>query len=74
MKFEVLDIEQPPIPQHVEAFHVIIATNCIRATRNLDQPLGNIRKMIGEDAVLSLVEITKNMFWLDIVVGLFEGW
>jgi acyl transferase domain-containing protein/SAM-dependent methyltransferase/acyl carrier protein len=74
MKFEVLDIEKPPVPEHVEAFHVIIATNCIHATRNLDQSLRHLRKMIREDGVLSLVEITKNMFWLDIAVGLFEGW
>ena len=74
MKFEVLDIEKPPVPEHVEAFHVIIATNCIHATRHLGQSLRHLRKMIREDGILSLVEITKNMFWLDIAVGLFEGW
>ena len=30
--------------------------------------------MVREDGALTLVEITENMFWLDIVVGLFEGW
>jgi acyl transferase domain-containing protein/acyl carrier protein/SAM-dependent methyltransferase len=74
MKFEVLDIEKPPIAEHVDAFHVIIATNCIHATRRLDESLGHLRKMIREDGMLTLVEITKSMFWLDIAVGLFEGW
>ena len=74
MSFELLDIEKPPIEEHEGAFHVIIATNCIHATRRLDQSLLHLRKMLREDGALTLVEITKNMFWLDIVVGLFEGW
>jgi hypothetical protein len=34
----------------------------------------NLHKMLCEDEALTLVEITKNMFWLDITMGLFEGW
>jgi hypothetical protein len=30
--------------------------------------------MLRDDGMLTLIEITQNMFWLDIVVGLFEGW
>lgn len=74
MSFGRLDIEKPPIEEHEGAFHVIIATNCIHATRRLDQSLLHLRKMLREDGALTLVETTKNMFWLDIVVGLFEGW
>lgn len=74
MSFEVLDVEKAPKPEYEGAFHCIIATNCIHATRNLDVSLGNIRKMLREDGALTLIEITKNMFWLDIVVGLLEGW
>lgn len=74
MSFELLDIEKPPIKEHEGAFHVIIATNCIHATRRLDKSLLHLRRMLREDGALTLVEITKNMFWLDIVVGLFEGW
>ncbi|KAI1846151.1 hypothetical protein JX266_007676 [Neoarthrinium moseri] len=74
LTFDLLDVEQPPKPEHVGAFHCIIATNCIHATKDLDVSLGNIRPMLREDGVLALVEITKNMFWLDAVFGLFEGW
>ncbi|TGJ87742.1 hypothetical protein E0Z10_g1069 [Xylaria hypoxylon] len=74
MTFEVLDIEKPIKTEHEGAFHCIIATNCIHATRNLEISLSHLRKMIREDGALTLIEITKNMFWLDIVVGLFEGW
>lgn len=74
MSFELLDIEKPPIEEHKGAFHVIIATNCIHATSRLDRSLSHLRTMLRDDGALTLIEITKNMFWLDIVVGLFEGW
>lgn len=74
LSFDVLDIEKAPKPEYEGAFHCIIATNCIHATRNLDVSLRHIRQMLRDDGALTLIEITKNMFWLDIVVGLFEGW
>ncbi|KAK7756048.1 putative secondary metabolism biosynthetic enzyme [Diatrype stigma] len=74
MSFELLDIEKPPKPEYEGAFHCIISTNCIHATKNLDVSLLHLRKMLREDGALTLVEMTQQLFWLDIVVGLFEGW
>lgn len=74
MSFEVLDVEKPPQPGHEAAFHCIIATNCIHATRDLDVSLRHIRMMLRDDGALALIEATKNMYWLDMVVGLLEGW
>ena len=74
MIFEVMDIEKPPVEAQQGEYHAIIATNCIHATRKLDISLKHLHQMLREDGALTLVEITKNMFWLDIVVGLFEGW
>ncbi|KAF2867263.1 BcPKS19, polyketide synthase [Massariosphaeria phaeospora] len=74
MSFEVLDIEKPPSKERSAYFHVVTATNCIHATRNLNLSLSNLRKIIRPDGVLSLIEMTTTMFWLDVVVGLFEGW
>lgn len=74
MRFELLDIEKPPAPEQRGAYHVVVATNCIHATRRLDVSLANLRAMLRDDGALALVEITQNMFWLDVVVGLFEGW
>ncbi|KAI0442186.1 BcPKS19, polyketide synthase [Xylaria telfairii] len=56
-------------PGYEGAFHCIIATNCIHATRNLDVSLSHLHQMLREDGALTLIEITKNMFWLDIVDG-----
>ena len=74
MSFELLDIEKAPKPEYEGAFHCIISTNCIHATKNLDVTLLHLRKMLREDGALMLVEMTQQLFWLDIVVGLFEGW
>ena len=74
MSFELLDLEKPPKEEHKGAFHVIIAMNCVHATSRLDRSLLHLRKMLRDDGALTLIEFTKNMFWLDIMFGLFEGW
>lgn len=74
MQFVTLDIEQEPPESWVGHFHFIISTNCVHATRDLTVSLASLRKMLRDDGALGLVEITQNMFWLDIAVGLFEGW
>lgn len=74
MEFKTLDIEKEPEPSWIKSFHVIISTNCVHATRNLTVSLTTLRKLLRDDGVLTLVEITRNMFWLDVAVGLFEGW
>ncbi|KAK4061977.1 transcriptional regulator family: Helix-turn-helix [Trichoderma aggressivum f. europaeum] len=74
MSFEVLDIEKPPKPEYEGAFHCVVSTNCIHATKNLDITLLNLRRMIRKDGALALVEMTQRLPWLDMVFGLFEGW
>ncbi|KAI8631474.1 S-adenosyl-L-methionine-dependent methyltransferase [Xylariaceae sp. FL1651] len=74
MSYDRLDIEKPPKPEYEGAFHCIISTNCIHATKNLDRTLLHLRKMLREDGALTLVETTQSLDWLDIVVGLFDGW
>lgn len=74
MEFATLDIEKEPPEKWVNDFHIIISTNCIHATHDLTVSLSSLRKLLRDDGALTLVEITQNMFWLDIAVGLFEGW
>ncbi|KAI0154669.1 hypothetical protein GGR57DRAFT_466287 [Xylariaceae sp. FL1272] len=74
MTFEVLDIEQMPKAEYRQAFHCILASNTIHATRDLDVSLRNLRAMLRADGALTLIEITRQVFWLDLVFGQFEGW
>lgn len=74
MRYAILDIEQAPPPQHLSQYDIIISTNCIHATRNLTNSCSNIKRMLRPDGILCLVELTKNLFWFDLVFGLLEGW
>ncbi len=74
MSFATLDIEKEPPADWVGSFHVALSTNCIHATHDLTVSLTSLRRLLRPDGVLTLVEITRNMFWLDVAVGLFEGW
>jgi hypothetical protein len=74
MSFDIVDIEEQVKAEYQGAFHCIITTNCVHATRNLKVSLSHLQQMLREDGTSTLIEITKNMFWFDIVVGLFEGW
>ncbi|KAL9063265.1 MAG: hypothetical protein Q9161_009556 [Pseudevernia consocians] len=74
MYYDVLDVEKDPEPQFAGSYDVIISINCIYAIRDLVVSANNIRKMLRTDGVLCLVELTRNLFWFDLVFGLLEGW
>ncbi|EFQ36407.1 beta-ketoacyl synthase domain-containing protein [Colletotrichum graminicola M1.001] len=76
MSFGVMDIEKEPEVEFIEAFHVIISTNCIHATRNISLSLANLRKMLRQDGALALIEMTptRPLYVFDVIVGLLEGW
>ncbi|KAG5919295.1 Type I Iterative PKS [Claviceps africana] len=74
MEFATLDIERDPPASWLGSFHFVVSTNCVHATRNLTASLTSLRRMLRDDGALALVELTRNMFCLDIAVGLFEGW
>ncbi|KAI8633671.1 hypothetical protein F5Y19DRAFT_489120 [Xylariaceae sp. FL1651] len=74
MEYATLDIEQSPAAHLMEQYDVIISTNCIHATRDLNRSCSHIRKMLRQDGIVCLVELTQNLFWFDLVFGLLEGW
>lgn len=74
MEYTVLDIEKEPATQLLESYDIVLSTNCIHATKNLVASASNIRKMLRPDGILCLVELTRNLYWFDLVFGLLEGW
>lgn len=74
MKYATMDIEKDPEQQFLGAYNIVISTNCIHATKDLILSTTNIRKMLRADGILCLVELTRNLFWFDLVFGLLEGW
>lgn len=74
VQYKVLDVEKPPKAEHQGAYDVVISTNCIHATANLERSLSHAKQMLQQDGVLCLVELTRNLPWFDLVFGLLEGW
>jgi malonyl CoA-acyl carrier protein transacylase/SAM-dependent methyltransferase/acyl carrier protein len=74
MEYKVVDIEKETNPDFVGKYDIILSTNCIHATRDLVNSTSHIREMLKPDGLLCLVELTKNLYWFDLVFGLLEGW
>jgi SAM-dependent methyltransferase/acyl carrier protein len=74
MEFMVVDIEKQPELKFLSSYDIVLSTNCIHATKDLVATTANIRKMLKPDGLLCLVELTRNLYWFDLVFGLLEGW
>lgn len=74
MEYAVMDIEKEPAPEQLARYDIVLSTNCIHATRDLVRSTTHIRKMLRPDGILCLVELTRNLYWFDLVFGLLEGW
>lgn len=74
MRFATHDIEKPPAQEFVGTQHLVIASNAVHATHSLRDSTRCIRGMLRPDGFLFLVEMTRPMYWVDIVFGLFQGW
>lgn len=74
MKYRVHDIEKVPANDLLGTQHIIIASNAMHATHNLEESTKNVRKALRQDGFLMMLEMTSPVFWVDLIFGLFEGW
>lgn len=77
MSFRVLDVEMDPIKQGFEAekYDLIIASNVVHATKNLDVTLANIRKLLRPGGKLILFEMTNpHVIRTGFTFGVLPGW
>lgn len=74
MRYATLNIEQQPQQEFLSHYDIVISTNCIHATADLTRSCANINAVLRPDGVLCLVELTRSLFWFDLVFGLLEGW
>ncbi|KAL4994835.1 hypothetical protein BDV10DRAFT_188630 [Aspergillus recurvatus] len=74
VQYCVHDIEKPPSDDLEGRYHIIIASNAVHATSNLQVSTGNMRRALRPDGVLMLLEMTRPVFAIDLVFGLFRGW
>jgi malonyl CoA-acyl carrier protein transacylase/acyl carrier protein/SAM-dependent methyltransferase len=74
MEFMVLNIEEDPSTHLLGSQDIVISTNCVHATKRLAHSCSNIHKILRSDGILCLIELTRNLYWFDLVFGLLEGW
>ncbi|MEH1793155.1 beta-ketoacyl synthase N-terminal-like domain-containing protein [Nostoc sp.] len=72
VEYRLLDIDKSPIEQGFEkySFDVIIASNVLHATRNIDQTLHHVRSLLAPGGFLLVWEITQPKIDFDISWGL----
>jgi len=72
----ILDIEESPELQGIQeqTFDIIIASNVLHATKDLDRTMTNVYRLLAPGGILLLYETTRHPKWFDITTGLIEGW
>ncbi len=76
IEYQLLDIEKDPLAQGFESgsFDVIIASNVLHATADLQRTLAHVRQLAAPAALLLLLEGTAPLYWVDLTFGMTEGW
>ncbi|KAL2008035.1 hypothetical protein VTN00DRAFT_8017 [Thermoascus crustaceus] len=75
LNFRKLDIEEDPDKQGYEGqkYDVVLASSVLHATRNIDNTLTNVRKLLKPGGKLIMMEVTHTVR-LDLIFGTLPGW
>lgn len=76
VRFAKLDLERDLIEQGFSAgsFDLIFSSNTVHATTDVRSSLLRLRELLKPNGTLILAESTRHFAWLDMTIGLFEGW
>lgn len=76
MRFRKFDIEKDGPQQGFEAesYDLIIGSNVIHATTNLENTLGNLKRLLRPGGKLLMVETTRDHLDQNLAFGLLPGW
>ena len=76
LRFRTLDIERDPIDQGFEeaSYDFIIASNALHATKCIDETLTNVQKLLKPGGRLALIEVTRLVPFINLIVGHLPGW
>ncbi|RJK84867.1 hypothetical protein CHN45_09050 [Vibrio cholerae] len=72
VEYKICNIEKPPAFE--QPFDVVIATNVIHATSDLPETLRQVRRLLADDGVFVLNEITSCQDYATLTFGLTDGW
>lgn len=74
MRFRVFDVEKECEQDLLGAQHMVLASNAVHATHNLKKSLANIRQSLRPNGFIVILEMTRTVYWVDMIFGLLEGW
>ncbi len=74
VRYELFDLEKPPVEQGFGRFDLVIAANVVHATSDLAVSLGHAKSLLAPGGILLLIECTEPRPWMEITFGLTEGW
>ncbi|TPX21015.1 hypothetical protein DIZ76_016915 [Coccidioides immitis] len=76
MDFASLDICQDPIEQGFEEmeYDLVLAVHSLHKTKNAQESLANLRKLLRPDGRLFLQELCPSSRWVDYVLGALPTW
>lgn len=74
MKFQTLNLEDPPPAAMKDRFDIILGINCVHATTSATESLRRLRQLLNKDGFVVLSEVVQLVDWYDIVFGLPDGW
>ncbi|KAI9658048.1 MAG: Type I Iterative PKS [Bathelium mastoideum] len=74
--YAVLDISQDPSNQGFElgSYDLIVASNVLHATPNLESTLCHVRKLLRPTGRLFLQELTPELRMINFIMGFLPGW
>ncbi|KAI2618193.1 polyketide synthase [Hypoxylon sp. NC1633] len=75
MKYSSLNVEEDPLKQgYVSEYDVIVASQCLHATRSISETLSNCRRLLKEGGKLVIVENIRTPVGHGLVVGPLPGY
>ncbi|MBA2648596.1 MAG: KR domain-containing protein [Legionella sp.] len=69
--YEIFNVE---CPEKITPFDIILATNVIHATKDIQKSVDNLFHALKDDGVLILNEMTERHDYATLIFGLTDGW
>ena len=76
LTFRLLDIEREDMVQGIrsDGFDIVIASNVLHATADIDRTLGNVKSLLSRDGVAVINEVSSVRLITTLTFGLLSGW
>ncbi|WP_395738711.1 thioester reductase domain-containing protein [Prosthecobacter sp.] len=76
VQYRVLDLDLPPAEQGFadERFDLVIVSNALSLTQNVQKTLGHVSQLMASSALLIALEVERASPWHDLVLGTNERW